>query len=46
MENISESVVQMRDVPKRFGEVNAVDMVSMDVPPRFHLWFHRIQRLW
>ena len=32
MEENNDVVVQMRDVSKRFGEINAVDMVSMDVP--------------
>ena len=32
MDNNSETVVQMREVSKRFGEVNAVDNVTLDVP--------------
>jgi len=32
MNNLPQSVVQMREVTKRFGEVNAVDNVSLDVP--------------
>ena len=32
MERINEVVVEMRDVTKRFGEVNAVNKVSLDVP--------------
>jgi ABC-2 type transport system ATP-binding protein len=32
MEANSEAVVQMREVTKRFGDINAVDAVSLDVP--------------
>ena len=32
MDNNSEAVVQMREVSKRFGEVKAVDNVTLDVP--------------
>jgi ABC-2 type transport system ATP-binding protein len=32
MEINNEPVVQMRDVTKRFGEINAVDTVTLDVP--------------
>jgi ABC-2 type transport system ATP-binding protein len=32
MDNNSEAVVQMREVSKRFGEIKAVDNVTMDVP--------------
>jgi ABC-2 type transport system ATP-binding protein len=32
MEINNEPVVQMRDVTKRFGDINAVDTVSLDVP--------------
>ncbi len=32
MNNYPESVIQMRDVSKRFGKINAVDNVSLDVP--------------
>ena len=32
MEINDETVVQMRDVTKRFGDINAVDAVSLDVP--------------
>lgn len=32
MDNNSQSVVQMREVSKRFGEIKAVDNVTLDVP--------------
>ena len=45
MNNYPESVIQMRDVTKRFGEVNAVNNVSLDVPHGCYLWFYRAQWL-
>ncbi len=33
MNNDRQFVVQMRDVSKRFGEISAVDSISLDVPP-------------
>ena len=32
MDTNSESVISMRDVSKRFGQINAVDKVTLDVP--------------
>jgi ABC-2 type transport system ATP-binding protein len=32
MDSNSKAAVQMREVSKRFGEVNAVDNVTLDVP--------------
>jgi ABC-2 type transport system ATP-binding protein len=32
METNDQAVVQMREVTKRFGNINAVDAVSLDIP--------------
>lgn len=46
MKNLSEMLLETRNLTKQYGHHKAVDSVNMHIKKRCYLWFYRSERSW